>query len=170
LPHDGRLRSPRFLKYTVDTPIGRIVLYNVHPVSPRSGIYSLRGKGLRREIMSGRLFSGDNAGVLASDSSLRGEQIEAVGHFADQESDPVVIAGDTNLPGLSVYLSHLSKYRDGFRQASWGFGYTFPADKRPWLRLDRIMASKELRFVGFEVGSSKVSDHHCVVADLQRDR
>jgi endonuclease/exonuclease/phosphatase (EEP) superfamily protein YafD len=169
LPHEGRLRSPRFLQYLVDTPLGRIALYHVHPVSPRSGLYMLRGKGLRREILSGRLFGGDNSEVLQSDTSLRGQQIEAVGHFADQEQVPVVIAGDTNLPGLSVFLSrYLSRYRDGFAQASWGLGYTFPADKTPWMRIDRVMTSDELRVVSFEVGRSKLSDHLCVVADLQR--
>jgi endonuclease/exonuclease/phosphatase family metal-dependent hydrolase len=82
----------------------------------------------------------------------------------------VVIGGDTNLPGLSVVLGeYLSGFRDGFSQAGWGFGYTYPTDKwRPWMRIDRILASNALRFTGFEVGQSKVSDHRCVVADLQR--
>jgi endonuclease/exonuclease/phosphatase family metal-dependent hydrolase len=129
----------------------------------------MRGKGLRREILSGRIFGGENSEVLQSDTILRGQQIEAAGRYADQEQVPVVIAGDTNLPGLSVYLSsYLSRYHDAFRQASWGFGYTFPADKTPWMRIDRVMASDELRFVGFQVGGSKLSDHLCVVADLQR--
>jgi endonuclease/exonuclease/phosphatase family metal-dependent hydrolase len=68
-----------------------------------------------------------------------------------------------------VYLArYLSRYKDGFAQASWGFGYTFPADKTPWMRIDRVMVSDELRVVGFEVGKSTLSDHRCVVADLQR--
>ena len=170
LPHEGRLRSPRFMQYVIETPIGRIAFYSVHPISPRTGIYVLRGKqGLRRELLSGRFFAGENAAVLESDSVLRGEQVEAFSHYAGLEHDPVVIAGDTNLPSLSNFFSrYLSRYQDGFRRASWGFGYTFPADKGPWMRIDRIMASDELRFVGFEVGRSRVSDHHCVVADLQR--
>jgi endonuclease/exonuclease/phosphatase (EEP) superfamily protein YafD len=169
LPHEGRLRSPRFVQYIIETPLGRIAFYNVHPVSPRPAMYRVRGKGLRREILSGRLFAGENVAALESDSALRGEQVEAFARFADQERDPVVIAGDTNLPGLSVFLSrHLSRYRDGFRKASWGFGYTFPADKSPWMRIDKILASDELRFVGFEVGRSLASDHLCVVADLER--
>ena len=169
VPHLGRLRSPRFVQYVIDTPLGPIALYNVHPLSPRHGFYKLRGAGLRREILSGRLFGGENAALLQSDAALRGEQVEAVSRSADHENDPVVIAGDTNLPSLSMFLHrYLSRFHDGFREAGWGFGYTFPADKRPWMRIDRILASDELRFVGFEVGRSKLSDHYCVVADLQR--
>jgi endonuclease/exonuclease/phosphatase (EEP) superfamily protein YafD len=82
----------------------------------------------------------------------------------------VVIAGDTNLPGLSHVLHrYLSRYQDGFAKAGWGFGYTFPTRPRgPWMRIDRIVASDELRFVRFRVGRSLASDHECVVADLQR--
>jgi hypothetical protein len=37
------------------------------------------------------------------------------------------------------------------------------------MRLDRIFASPSLRFVDFQVGTHTwASDHHCVVADLQR--
>jgi hypothetical protein len=37
------------------------------------------------------------------------------------------------------------------------------------MRLDRIFASRSLRFVGFSVGKHTwASDHHCVIADLQR--
>jgi vancomycin resistance protein VanJ len=169
VPHQGKLRSPRFVRYVIDTPLGPIAVYNVHPLSPRHGFYKLRGAGLRREILSGRLFGGENAALLQSDSDLRGEQVEAFSRSADQEHGPVVIAGDTNLPGLSMFLHRfLSRYHDGFSDAGWGFGYTFPADRRPWMRIDRILASDDLRFVGFEVGQSKLSDHFCVVADLQR--
>jgi endonuclease/exonuclease/phosphatase family metal-dependent hydrolase len=171
LPHEGRLRSPRFVQYLVETPIGRIAFYNVHPVSPRFGLYRIRGAGLRREILSGRLFAGENTNTLLSDSALRGEQVEAFSRYAEQEHDPVVIAGDTNLPGLSVYLHrHLSRYQDGFNAAGWGFGYTFPADKTPWMRIDRILASDQLRFVDFQVCRSRVSDHLCVVADIQKKK
>jgi hypothetical protein len=52
--------------------------------------------------------------------------------------------------------------------AGWGFGYTYPYNLFRWMRIDRIMASDQLRFVGFQRGSSTASDHVCVVADLQR--
>jgi endonuclease/exonuclease/phosphatase (EEP) superfamily protein YafD len=82
-----------------------------------------------------------------------------------------VLAGDTNLPSLSETLGrYLSSYADGFKEAGWGLGYTFPANRRrAWMRLDRVLASAPLRFVRFETGTSSISDHRCVVAELQRD-
>ena len=80
-----------------------------------------------------------------------------------------VIAGDTNLPALSnVFHRYLSGYRDGFPSAGFGFGYTFPSNHVPWMRIDRILASGELSFVRFQVGRSRASDHLCVVADIAR--
>jgi len=169
LDYEGRHRSPRFVRQVLDTPLGRIVFYNVHPLSPREIFYTLRGRGLRREVLSGRLFSSANSAVFQANSGLRTLQVEAFSAAADGETEPVVIAGDTNLPGLSFVLHrYLSRYQDGFTKAGWGLGYTFPTDRHPWMRIDRIFASEDLRFVRFEVGQSHASDHRCVVADLQR--
>jgi vancomycin resistance protein VanJ len=168
LPYFGRMRSPRFMRYLVDGPLGRFVLYNVHPVSPRGVFYELRGRGLRREILSGHIFSGDKAFDMQENSSLRALQIQAVADLAARDTYPVVLAGDLNLPGLSsVFAKNLSAYQDGFARGSSGFGYTFPS-RRPWMRLDRVLAGEQMRFVEFQVGCKGASDHLCVVADLQR--
>jgi endonuclease/exonuclease/phosphatase (EEP) superfamily protein YafD len=165
---EGRIRSPRFVRQHLVTPLGEIALYNVHPISPRETFYTLRGQGLRGEILSGRLFSPAHAPIVQANSDLRARQVKAFADSAGRETDPVVIAGDTNLPGLSfVYGQYLSGYQDGFAKAGWGFGYTFPNNRRPWMRIDRILASERLRFVRFDVGHSAWSDHRCVVADLQ---
>lgn len=170
LPFDGRLRSPRFVQYVLKTPLGPISLYNVHPISPRSGFYAVRAGGLRHQILSGKLFLGEEAPVVQANSGLRTMQIEKVAELAARETNPVVIAGDTNLPGLSPVLhQYLGRYQDGFREAGSGFGYTFPS-RYPWMRIDRILASRELRFVRFEVGCPGVSDHLCIVADIERRR
>jgi endonuclease/exonuclease/phosphatase (EEP) superfamily protein YafD len=171
LPFDGRERSPRFLEYVLDTPLDRIAIYSVHPISPREDFHALRGRGLRREILSGHLFSGDSGPSIVANARLRALQVEAIAGAATRNLEPVVIAGDTNLPDLSpVFSRHLSRFQDGFVKAGAGFGYTFPNDRRPWMRIDRILATDALRFVKFEVGTSAASDHLCVVADLQRAR
>jgi hypothetical protein len=36
------------------------------------------------------------------------------------------------------------------------------------MRIDRILAGPELRFVHFEVGRRRASTHYCVIADLCR--
>lgn len=164
LEYNGTFRSPRFVQDVIDTPLGRIVFYNVHPISPRDELVVLKRHGLHG------MLAGDSPQPLMRNVGLRTLQVETFSAAAAAEVDPVIIAGDTNLPDASRTLRrYLSAYDDGFTAAGWGFGYTFPTNKwRPWMRLDRIMASPQLRFTRFEVGHSLVSDHRCVVADLQR--
>jgi endonuclease/exonuclease/phosphatase (EEP) superfamily protein YafD len=171
VPGKDRAHSPRFRRYVIETPIGRLVFYNVHPRSPRWVFQGMRGKGLKREIFSGRLFSGDSAGDLSYNSSLREDQVRAIVAHASAEKAPVVIAGDTNLPGLSpVFARHFGGYQDGFSAKGNGFGYTFPS-RFPWMRIDRILAGPGLDFLGFEVGcDNQTSDHLCVIADLGPSR
>jgi vancomycin resistance protein VanJ len=171
IPLYGNMRSPRFTEQVLDTPLGKIALFNVHPISPREGLSAIRGHGLRREILSGRLLAGANAPILRANNVLRDLQLRAITARAEDEPYPVVIAGDTNLPGSSaIFRRYLSGYRDGFVDAGWGLGYTFPTNRRPWMRLDRILASEAFRFVHFEVVASTISDHDAVVSDLQAAR
>ncbi len=169
-PFRGESRTARASQQLIDTPLGPIAFYNVHPLSPRGALYRLRGAGLRREILSGRLLAGQKSTDMDSNDELREAEVRAFSQMANRDIYPVVIAGDMNLPGLSrTFHTYLSAYGDGFREAGWGFGYTFPTDKLgPWMRLDRILASEQLQFIDFHIGRSTVSDHHCVVADLQR--
>jgi endonuclease/exonuclease/phosphatase (EEP) superfamily protein YafD len=167
LPFNGQMRSPRYIRYVLDTPLGRIAFYSVHPISPR-GVFQLqRFRFAFHQLRTGQMFAGDPESDMTDNAGLRGLQIAAVARDAAREQLPVIIAGDTNLPGLSlVFREHLSRYQDGFRAASWGFGYTFP-DRFPFLRLDRILAGDSLRFTSFRTGCKGISDHLCVVADIQ---
>jgi vancomycin resistance protein VanJ len=165
--YSGRARSPRFTQYLIETPLGPIAFYNVHPISPRGGLYTLRSGGLRRKLLAGHWLTSFDSSALMSETGLREAQVQDFTQAAARETLPVVIAGDTNLPGLSVILNeNLSRYQDGFASAGQGFGYTFPAGKA-WMRIDRVFATATLKFVGFDVGRSSASDHQCVVADLQ---
>lgn len=167
LRYEGRDRSPRFIRYVVQSPLGKVTVFSVHPESPRGGINQIRGpQGFRRELLSGHVLSGDAALEVERLTGLRRIQVEAAVRDAADEWSPVIIAGDTNLPTLSKIASdQFSYYQDGFTQAGLGLGYTYPA-RMKWMRIDRIFASPTLRFTRFEVSCSGVSDHLCVVADL----
>jgi endonuclease/exonuclease/phosphatase family metal-dependent hydrolase len=169
LPYDGRSRSPRFVRYTMNTPLGEVAAYDVHPISPRTGMYALRGKrGLRDELSTGSFFRAEHVANMQHDSALRALQVHTVAQMAAGEKIPVVIGGDTNLPTLSPVLRReLSPFVDGFSSSGFGFGYTYPA-RLPWMRIDRVLASYDLVFTGFAVGCRGASDHLCVVADLAR--
>src|SRR5688572_29025852 len=167
LSYQRRVRSPRFIRYEVEASFGPLVIYNVHPASPRGQIAAARSGGFRQALRSGALFSLAPRPDIEGDSGLRALQVLTMTRAADRETRPLIIAGDTNLPTLSPALARFGKYQDGFDAAGSGFGYTFPSD-RPWMRIDRIFASDHLQFRSFGVGCGLVSDHLCVYADLQR--
>jgi vancomycin resistance protein VanJ len=166
--HQGRSRSPRFVQYLIETSLGPVAFYNVHPISPRAGLDALRSGGLRHKLVAPtHWLTAFDSTLLMADTGLRETQVQAFAQAAGRETLPVVVAGDTNLPGLSrIQNENLSGFQDGFAAVGQGFGYTFPTG-RAWMRIDRVMASSALRFVGFQVGKSDSSDHQCVVADLQ---
>lgn len=170
LPYYGALRSPRWLRYVVAAPLGRVAIYVLHPISPRESFQQLRGDGFRHEIASGRLFHGTHGPEVQANNGLRRLQIATLAESALRDALPVIIAGDTNLPSSSEILGEqLGRFVDGFSAAGRGFGYTYPR-KLPWMRLDRILANDRLRFIGFVVGASRASDHLCVVADVAAAR
>jgi endonuclease/exonuclease/phosphatase (EEP) superfamily protein YafD len=160
--------QPSFVRYTLATPLGPVDVYNVHPLSPRTGLEALRGSGLLDQVRSGRILELHLTAVDAN-TYVRERQIQALSAHAKSAPNPVLIAGDTNLPGLSRLLAEsFGRYEDGFTRAGTGFGYTFPAHRVPWMRIDRILADPGLRFTGFAVGCPRGSDHYCVVADVAR--
>jgi endonuclease/exonuclease/phosphatase (EEP) superfamily protein YafD len=166
-PEGPSSKAPEYYqRYPLETALGHVVVYNVHTVSPRHALFPLRGRrGLLAELRS------PHPSPLESNALERESQVQTFTESAAMETDPVLIAGDTNLPGLSrVFARFLSSYDDGFPKAGWGFGYTFPTYRGgPWMRIDRILTKAPLRFVSFQVGRAfAASDHLCVVADLQR--
>ena len=169
IPFFGRERSPRFRRFVVDTPLGAVTFYSLHTVSPRGGFYNLRGQGLRREILSGRLFSGGAAKPeIRGTAALRMLQVKAMAQLARAEKGPVMIVGDGNLPTLSdARARYLGDFHDGFAEAGLGFGYSYPSTF-PWMRIDMLLSNDQLAFKRVEVGRGRASDHLCVFGDVVR--
>jgi vancomycin resistance protein VanJ len=136
-----------YVKYVIETPQGTLRLFNVHPYSPRHALL------------------GDHA--TGDDIALREAQIAAAVVAARSDVPPFVIAGDTNLPALSaIGRRHLSGLKDAFAEVGFGFGYTFPT-KRPWMRIDRVLGSDDVRFGDIRVGPRGASDHRPVFVDFE---
>jgi len=146
-----------------------VAVYDLHPLSPRDGFEDMRGGGIRSQLLSGRILNNTKAWeAVQANAELRVAQVQDAAEDASRSKEPVIMAGDTNLPGLSWALGHhLGRFQDGFSEAGNGLGYTFPATKRPWMRIDRILADGNFRFVSFSVITPRVSDHLAVVADLE---
>jgi endonuclease/exonuclease/phosphatase (EEP) superfamily protein YafD len=165
---DGRARSSQYARCRLITPAGPLRLFAAHPISPHDAFDQLRGHGLRHELLSGRIFQAASARAMEPNTRERLEQVRALAADAASSSDPVLIAGDTNLPGLSWALSHwLGGFSDGFAEVGRGFGYSYPAQRMVWMRIDRILAGARFRFLDAATISPRVSDHLAVAADLE---
>lgn len=136
-----------FVKYVIETPGGTLRVYNVHPFSPRHALF------------------GDHE--TGDDIAHREAQIGAAVDAARSDVPPFVIAGDTNLPALSaIARRHLSGLTDAFADVGFGFGYTFPS-KRPWMRIDCVLGSDDVRFDDVSIAPRGASDHRALLVDLE---
>ncbi len=139
--------SSMFVSYAIDTPGGRVGVYNVHPFSPRHALYG--------------------EAPMDRNVAQREAQIAAAVGAARADGGPFLVVGDTNLPGWSsVGRRHLAGLKDAFEETGAGFGYTFPA-KRPWMRIDRALGSDGIRFVDSRVGPRGSSDHLPLVVEFE---
>jgi endonuclease/exonuclease/phosphatase (EEP) superfamily protein YafD len=139
----------KFVGYVLETDAGSLRVLNVHPFSPRQALFDDDDEQTRDNIRH------------------REEQIAAVVAAARRDDTPFVIAGDTNLPGLSAMgRRYLGDLHDAFDDVGFGFGYTFPA-KRPWMRIDRALAAGRIRFVDVRVGKLGASDHRPLFVEFE---
>ena len=150
-----------FAQFRVESPLGPIEVFAVHPLSPRGAFRSLRG--LRTGLLGGQARR-----AFIDDEERRSRALRSLADEAARSPNPVLLAGDFNSPSRSrVFAEAMRGFRDAFEEAGSGFGYTFPA--RPFLaflRLDRILAGPGLRFVAFKVGGNGGSDHRPIYADI----
>ena len=144
------------LKVAADAPFGSLAVYVVHPRPP--GIVWRRGLP---------------AGI--TDRGLE-EQMADVVQRARSEPYPVIVLGDFNMGDQSrAHALLATELRDAFRQAGWGFGFSFPHGLHlrrvripgPIARLDYVFTSPELQAQSAYVGCDGSSDHCYVVAHLR---
>jgi endonuclease/exonuclease/phosphatase family metal-dependent hydrolase len=165
---DGAARAAEYARCRLSTPAGPIRLFAVHPVSPHEAFNRLRGSGLWYELLSGRVLRSASARAMEANTRDRLAQVRALAADAATSAEPVIIAGDTNLPGLSWAFSHwLGGLRDGFTEVGRGFGYSYPAQRMVWMRIDRILAGSGVRFLDVATISPGASNHLAVAADLE---
>ena len=134
---------------------GPLVFYNAHPIMP------LSRNGFGR----------------------RAEEITDLLERAGNETGPVLLAGDFNMSDQSAdYWRMTARYRDSYREAGWGFGFTFPADMPlfsssgylpqhlpPLVRLDYVFHDANYDAVEARVWpTSGGSDHMPVFVSLAR--
>ncbi len=96
-----------------------------------------------------------------------------------KKSNPVIIIGDFNMTDQSHSYVRLSDaFKDAYREAAWGFGFTFPNHLRvqnivlpvPFLRLDYVFYSGELQAERARVDCRGSSDHCYLFVELSKSQ
>jgi endonuclease/exonuclease/phosphatase (EEP) superfamily protein YafD len=136
-----------------DTPV---TICNVHLLSPRYGLLSVRGRdieGIERNCRY-RLTE-----ALRLADHLRGEQ------------GPLILTGDMNAPQISLVCREFEALglRDSFVEAGRGYGYTYGAFtkvRERYVRIDHVFVSPHFGVERSVAGTDEGSDHCPVIADL----
>ncbi len=148
------------IRAVVDLPGGPVTVFNAHPRHPRIDWTPGAGSLLY---------------VANFDPSRRDRAVASLVSAIDRVKGPVIVLGDLNLPDRSGAYRQLTEYlKDAHREAGWGLGYTFPEGlvggrfwtPFPFLRIDYVLHSPEIRALEARPGPPSGSDHLPVVARL----
>jgi vancomycin resistance protein VanJ len=159
ISYDGETHT--YLRARLDVKGRHVVVFNAHLVTPRDALSPLRSPTLWRLGIS----------EMRQNQSQRMRQARQLADDSGGVSEPLIIAGDLNAPPASLVTRMLTDrgFVDAFSAAGRGYGYTFGHTLlvgRPFLRLDRILTSRQLVPVRAWVGGESGSDHRPVIADL----
>jgi len=122
------------------------------------------GAAAQRATSGGRLRR--LARRMGATSRVISAQAEGTVAVARKAPGSAVVVGDFNMPRLSPAYRRISAgYRDAFRAAGWGFGYTYRSN-RPFQRIDYVFVGNGIGVRDCRVIGSRASDHRPVVADL----
>lgn len=147
-------------------PVGRAILLatidvngttlNVFNTHLNTALY---GESLRRHTTTLNTY-------LWRTGAVRLLQANALLEWARSVPGLKLICGDFNTPPRGkVYQKMTHGFRDSFRQAGWGFGYTYNSEL-PMMRIDYIYVSPEIRVNQALVLNTRASDHLPMTARL----
>lgn len=154
----GAEYSPTLIQYArIQTPGGEFGLVNVHPHSP--GLTIELSEVLPVIVPTGLQVE------------LRDRDMAEILQAIEGWPDPLVLAGDFNLPDQHPWYFRIrERFVDAHRESGWGLGFTrtpspggtFP----PVWRIDYIFHSPDMLSLGMRYGDFGGSDHRPVVAQL----
>lgn len=154
------------LHCVISTPGGDINLCTVHLPSPR---YGLQGVLSRKTILNPA-----RAGLLRQETDHRLKTSQDVQTAISALSQPIIIAGDFNMPAeSSIYHRVWGSYSNAFSQQGMGYGWTERASLRGVdmaVRIDHILAGNGLIPIQCEIGPDVGSDHLPLIADIGRSK
>jgi endonuclease/exonuclease/phosphatase (EEP) superfamily protein YafD len=140
-----------------------ITLINVHPRAPQVSTRRLR------QFRPVKV-------VLNYDTSQRGRELPQLLEEVDAIQGPLIVLGDFNTSDREPpYAELAARMHDAFGETGWGFGFTFPSDKKlarlrvpfPLVRIDYIWSRDAVMPASARVVCNFGGSDHCaVVAEL----
>jgi endonuclease/exonuclease/phosphatase family metal-dependent hydrolase len=166
---------PVAARFVLDMAGRKVVVYNVHIASPRNLLGKLRGRGLVAQFLHDLGLSIGRDYGAQEKVAARLVAAEALAQRVAEETDPVIVAGDFNIPARGrAYHVFANQLTDTFEARGRGYGFTFPGKTRnpfslfgPWLRLDMVFAGKDWRVLSSMVEPERPSQHRAIVATLE---
>ncbi len=153
---------PNMIYCIVELPQREIAFCCVHLPSPHYGLAAVLD---RRTLLSPR-----RSGLLADEISERRQQAREAAERAGEISEPLVLAGDFNMPTDStIYRQTWARFRNAFSQCGFGFGNTMRPNVyggKFGMRIDHILTGPEWRPCRCWVGPDVGSEHLPLIADL----
>jgi endonuclease/exonuclease/phosphatase (EEP) superfamily protein YafD len=149
-----------------------VAIFNVHLNFPARKVPRLAS-------LAEKLGDSFLTNALSYDPSERDIQIAELRVLLDREPYPYLIAGDFNTSDQTgMYRTLVAYMGDTFREAGWGFGWSWPvagevelpAFVPPLIRIDYIWHSKQWRAVTAAQGPELGSDHLPLYATLELQR
>lgn len=141
-------------RYELDTPAGRVWLFNIHLATPREGLLSVI-----------RLEAGAPSAVRHNILARR-DQSRLAKAWIDSSPGTAIVAGDFNTPTDSaIYREFWSGYENAFSTAGFGLGRTH-LTRRTSVRIDHVLAGPGWKVSRCRLGPDVGSAHRPVIADL----
>ena len=144
------------VRYVLRVGGAEVAVYNVHLLSPRDGLMSVR----HRQIKG-----------MEGNAEQRLFEAKRLADYVQAEPGPTLVTGDLNAPIQSLVCRCLfaAGLRDAFTESGLGYGYTYGGYTRirhPYVRIDHVLASKTWQIPHCWVGNEVGSEHCPVIADL----
>lgn len=150
-----------YLRARVDVAGEVVTVVNAHFVTPRDALTVVRTDQ----------FSRVGVQIIRSNLSDRITQARALADDVRHVAGPLIVAGDLNAPPPALASRALADIGlvDAFATSGRGYGYTFGHTLlvgQSFLRIDRILVSRDVFLVRTTVGGADGADHRPVIADI----
>lgn len=164
--------------FEVDVHGTGVYVFALHMPTPRDQLEAAKGFGVLGSVAH-RVKKGGHADkVYLEGKAFFRYQLEMANKMIDftREADkPFIVAGDFNIPTRGkTYRAYKKVWLEVFDEVGNGYGATFPGDAPkglpPWLRLDNIYCSRDLRPVSAKAEKGRGSQHLAMWAELALPR